>query len=111
MQPEVGFNRDEVAFKRYVLSQLRFARTRIKLLITEVETIGITLKAGGIGPYEALIALHEAGGMNFLWPMPPPLIEEPTLTNEGNGHDGREGNSTTVRGASEVSSPEAGSTK
>jgi hypothetical protein len=99
------------AFEKYVLGQLRCARSRIKLLLNEIDVIGMGLRSGAISPDEAIYALHEAGTLNFLWPMPPPLIEEPTLTNEGNGHDGREGNSTTVRGASEVSSPEAGSTK
>ena len=87
--PEVELNRNEAAFRQYVLSQLRCARSRIRLLVTEVETIGVALKAGGIGPYEALVALHEAGGMNFLWPMPPPIRSDEEITTNGKGesHD------------------------
>jgi len=87
---DVGFNRNDIAFKEYVLSQLRCARLRLKILITEIETIGIALKADALGPYEALDALHDAGTLNFLWPMPPPVVWNEEINPKENGHDGAE---------------------
>ena len=78
------------AFEKYVLAQLRCARARIKLLINEIDTIGLALKSGAIGPDEAIYALHEAGTLNFLWPMPPPIRsdEEITTTNTNGKGEG-----------------------
>jgi hypothetical protein len=56
----------EAAYQGFILAKLRVARARIKLLINEIDTIGIALKSGAITPDEALVALYQAGSMNFL---------------------------------------------
>jgi hypothetical protein len=78
------------AFEKYVLGQLRCARSRIKLLLNEIDVIGMGLRSGAIGPEEAIYALHEAGTLNFLWPVPPPVRSDEEINPKENGHDGAE---------------------
>ena len=58
-------------FKDYILSELRCARMRAKLLIMEIDTIGIAVRRGIMDPESALEALAEANALDFLRPTPP----------------------------------------
>jgi len=49
---------DDASYRRYVLGQLRMARVRAKLLITEIDTIGKAIRAGWIEPDDALVWLR-----------------------------------------------------
>ena len=68
----------EAAYQRFILAKLRVARARIKLLINEIDIIGIALKSGAIMPDEALVALYQAGSMSFLRKED---LDEATITN------------------------------
>ena len=69
----------DAAFEKYVLQQLRCARRRIQLLVNEIDTIGVALRAGAISAEDALLALHQAGSLNFLWAPPPSPVNWETL--------------------------------
>ena len=67
----------EAAYQRFILAKLRIARVRIKLLINEIDVIGIALKSGAIMPDEAVVALYQAESMSFLRED----LDEATITN------------------------------
>ena len=50
----------EASYQRYVLGQLRMARLRARLLMTEIDTIGKAVKAGWIAPEDALAWFSDA---------------------------------------------------
>jgi hypothetical protein len=45
---------NEISYRRYVLGQLRMARIRAQMLVTEIDTAGKAVKAGWIEPDQAL---------------------------------------------------------
>ena len=82
----------DAAFEKYVLQQLRCARRRIQLLVNEIDTIGVALRSGAISSEDALLALHQAGSLNFLWASPPSPVNwedlnEQALVGDGVGAD------------------------
>jgi hypothetical protein len=48
-------------FTAFVLSQMRVAFVRSRLITNEIGTIGSALRGGHIGPETALAMLHDAG--------------------------------------------------
>jgi len=49
------------SFSNLVLSQLRVAFVRSRIVSNEIATIGSALRGGHIGPETALAMLHESG--------------------------------------------------
>lgn len=76
-----GEHPDVQSYHRYVLGQVRAARMRAKLLITEITTIGVALRDGWIGPDEALEELARAQALDFLQPAEPEWIRPPEEIN------------------------------
>lgn len=66
-----GTHPDQVKFREYVLAELRCARQRAKLLVLEIETIGIALNGNVVDPEIALDWLAEANALDFLMPTEP----------------------------------------
>lgn len=58
--------------REYVLRELRVARTRARLLINEIDAIGVALKWRMIDPAEAIEWLALANGLEFLKANDPP---------------------------------------
>jgi hypothetical protein len=65
---------DGPVLRGYVLAELRCAALRARLAVADIDAIGIALKTGIIGPQDAVEALADAGGLDYL---------EATLTNPG----------------------------
>jgi len=66
-----GTHADQVAYREYVLAELRLARRRARLLINEIDVIGLALSNGIVDADAAVEWLHEARGLEFLMPTPP----------------------------------------
>lgn len=71
-----GTHPDEAAYRDYVLRELRLAHKRAKLLVLEIETIGVALRGGIVDADSAIVMLHEANALDFLGPTK--LIKEET---------------------------------
>ena len=56
------------SYRTYILAELRCARMRAKLLINEIDRIGLALKDGWIEASCAVEWLDEANGLAFLHP-------------------------------------------
>jgi hypothetical protein len=54
------------SYRTYILAELRCARARAKLLINEIDRIGLALKDGMIEPLCAIEWLNDANGLGFL---------------------------------------------
>ena len=54
------------AFENFVLAQLRIARAKARLLVNEIDAIGIALRDHAITPDQALGALYAARSLAFL---------------------------------------------
>lgn len=67
-----GEDSDSQSYRRFVVAELRCARQRARLLMKEIEAIGIALSSGLIEPGLALEWLAEANGLDFLQPPEPP---------------------------------------
>jgi hypothetical protein len=76
------------AFYRYVLANLRIARARVRLVVDEIDMILTALQKHAISSEDALLALHQAGGMNFLWSPPPPSVNWEELNGEASDGNG-----------------------
>jgi hypothetical protein len=63
-----GDHPDELAYREYILAELRCAHIRTKLLITEIETIGLALRVGLIDAEMAMLWLRDVNGLEFLHP-------------------------------------------
>lgn len=74
-----GDHPEQQSYMSYVLGQLRCARTRAKLLVSEIDNIGHALKSGAIDADRALADLYSIGGLEFMQPSEPPYErpEEP----------------------------------
>lgn len=62
-----GDHPDELAWRDFVLRELRLGIMRIELVKNEIKAIGIALKAGIIDPNLALNWLRDANGIHFLY--------------------------------------------
>jgi hypothetical protein len=54
------------AYNDYLLQELRCARTRAKLIVNEIERIGVALKGGVIDADTAMIWLRDVNALEFL---------------------------------------------
>jgi len=61
-----GTSADDVAFRKYVLAEIRCALVRAKLYANEIERIGIALKGGIVDPESAVAMMADAGTLGFL---------------------------------------------
>ncbi len=66
-----------LAFREYVLAELRCAIMRARLAALDIETAGIALRAGMIEPDVALEWLRDAGALDYVAPLQPAMIEAP----------------------------------
>jgi hypothetical protein len=66
-----GIHPDVVAYREYVLAEIRLALQRAKMLVKEIEHIGVTLGKGIIDPDMAVEWLAEANALDFLIPTEP----------------------------------------
>lgn len=64
MQPDEG-----LAYREYVLAELRCAILRARLAALDIETAGIALRAGMIEADTALEWLRDAGALEYVAPM------------------------------------------
>jgi len=76
-----GDHPHQVSYKRYVLGQLRAARSRARLAMVEIDSIGVALKSGAIDPDQALADLAAIGSLPFMQPSEPPF-EQLTFSDE-----------------------------
>jgi hypothetical protein len=67
-----GDHPEQQSYNRYVLGQLRIARAKARMLMQEIDVIGVALKSGAIDADAALRALWEARALDFLQPSEPP---------------------------------------
>ena len=89
-----GIHPDQVRFREYMLAELRCARTRAKMLVNEIETIGVALKGEVIDSETAIQWLKDANALKF-------LIERPK---EDGDDDGVEGYADAAEAGAEVAS-------
>jgi hypothetical protein len=61
-----GDHPDQKAYREYVLAELRCAQRRSRLLVNEIEVIGLAFRAGMIDDTVALTWLAEANALEFL---------------------------------------------
>ena len=61
---------DDEPQKEFMLSALRVASARIKLMDNEILSVGVALRHDMIGPAMAVKWVHELGLMYLLEPMP-----------------------------------------
>lgn len=59
---------DGLAFRKYVLAELRCAIMRTRLAALDIETAGIALRCGIIAPETALEWLADAGALDYVMP-------------------------------------------
>jgi len=78
-----AFVRDD-SYRRYCLAQLKTARTRMQLMICEIDSIRQALLDRAIEPDRALGDLAQIGALWFLQPGEPPF-EETDNTERQNG--------------------------
>jgi hypothetical protein len=82
-----GVHESQKSYRRYVLGQLATARTRLKLMINEIDAIRVALESGAIDDDRALGDLAQCGGLWFLQPAPIEActIEQASNTEQQNG--------------------------
>jgi hypothetical protein len=61
-----GDDEGEISYRKYVLAELRAARTRALLVVNEIETIGVALRGGIVDADLAVEWLRDAGAMGYL---------------------------------------------
>jgi hypothetical protein len=61
-----GDHPGEIAYREYVLAELRAARTRALLVVNEIETIGIALRGGIVDADSAVEWMAGARALGFL---------------------------------------------
>jgi hypothetical protein len=66
--------RSETLYQLYIMAELRLARKRARLLINEIDSIGMALKGRLIDGDTAVIWLAEANGLRFLQVGQEPLL-------------------------------------
>jgi hypothetical protein len=67
----IGATLDDPDFRDYVLAELRCASLRARLAACDIDSLGIALRAGWIGPRDAIDAIAEAGALEYIDPTPP----------------------------------------
>jgi hypothetical protein len=67
-----GDHPDVKSYQRYVLAQLRCARLRARLLMNEIDAIGVALASGAIDAEAALDDLAGVQALDFLIQSEPP---------------------------------------
>ena len=81
------FPMDDDPHKEFMLSALRVASARVKLMDNEITSIGVALRHDLIGPEMAVKWCHDAGLMFLIEPLPGGVGAVALLGVDGGGDD------------------------